>query len=588
MALNWSLNELYADFHSPEFKNDFITFEQEIEKLNATANELSDLSTLETFIRISEKLHSLATKLANFANLTFTTNTSSEDALNAINKFDSLYTGISLAQSKLAKFLNTIPDVDAFIQSSEYLKEFTFILNEFKQSASHMLSEKEEILAAKLSITGSNAWSTLQSKLVSTLKCELTLDGETKELPMTVVRNLAHDASADVRKTAYDAELTAYKKVAEAVAMSLNSIKGEVITMSKIRGFESPLFMTLENSRMSKKTLDAMMTAIKKSIPNFEKYLKTKAQLLGHDNGLPFYDMFAPIGTASKKFTYEEGSRFVVDNFRDFSDKLADMAENAIQKNWIDVEPYEGKVSGAFCAPLHSIGEFRVLLNYTGNLGDVITMAHELGHGYHAICTNAESPLNIGYPMPLAETASTFCETIVNNATLKIATPEESITILENTLQDATQVICDIYSRYLFETAVFNAREDHPLSVEELNTLMTDAQKQAYGSGLDHSNLHPFMWLIKPHYYSAGLNFYNFPYAFGLLFAKGLYAKYLENPVFFKEKYDLLLAASGKLSIVDVCKIMNIDVESEVFWDASLQIIQADIEKFIQLTGGNK
>ena len=189
--------------------------------------------------------------------------------------------------------------------------------------------------------------------------------------------------------------------------------------------------------------------------------------------------------------------------------------------------------------------------------------------------------------MPLAETASTFCETIVNNAALNIATKEESITILENALQDATQVICDIYSRFLFESKLFETRTDHPLSVEELNTIMLDAQKEAYGNGLDHDVLHPYMWLIKPHYYSAGLNFYNFPYAFGLLFAKGLYAKYLENPEFFKTKYDDLLAASGKLSIVDVCKIMNIDVESEGFWTASLSIIQKDIEKFIALTGAS-
>lgn len=215
-------------------------------------------------------------------------------------------------------------------------------------------------------------------------------------------------------------------------------------------------------------------------------------------------------------------------------------------------------------------------------------MAHELGHGYHAICTNDESALNIDYPMPLAETASTFCETIVNNAAINIATPEESMTILENSLQDATQVICDIYSRYLFETAVFETRADHPLSVEELNTLMLNAQKQAYGKGLDATKLHPYMWLIKPHYYSAGLNFYNFPYAFGLLFAKGLYAKYLENPEFFKSKYDDLLAASGRLSVVDVCKIMDIDVENEAFWDASLGMIQSDIHKFIELARGQK
>ena len=186
--------------------------------------------------------------------------------------------------------------------------------------------------------------------------------------------------------------------------------------------------------------------------------------------------------------------------------------------------------------------------------------------------------------MPLAETASTFCETIVNNAALAVASKEEAITILESSLQDATQVICDIYSRFLFESALLDTRADHPLSVDELNSIMLDAQKEAYGAGLDHNYLHPYMWLIKPHYYSADLNFYNFPYAFGLLFAKGLYAKYLEDKTYFLKHYDHLLASAGKMSIVDVCKLMAIDVESEAFWIKSLEIIKKDIDAFVALT----
>jgi oligoendopeptidase F len=275
--------------------------------------------------------------------------------------------------------------------------------------------------------------------------------------------------------------------------------------------------------------------------------LKVKAKALGHESSLPFYDLFAPMGRLTKQYSYEEGRSFVLENFKTFSDKLAAVAEKAIEEKWIDVEPGKGKVSGAFCASQHSIGEFRILLNYTGNLGDVTTMAHELGHGYHAICIGEEKMLNT------------------------------------HSLQDATQVICDIYSRYLFESNLFETRKNHPLSVSELKSLMIEAQKSAYGDGLDHDTLHPYMWLIKPHYYSAALNFYNFPYAFGLLFAKGLYAKYLDSPEFFKSKYDDLLAASGKMSIVDVCKIMEVDVESVDFWNDSLSILEKDIETFITL-----
>ena len=587
MQLNWSLDALYSSFDSEDFKSDLLLLETEIGTLDAKSTELSDVTHVEAYFRTLESIQKIATKLYSFSSLTFTTDTNNQSALQTENKLLMLLSSATAARTKMTKFFSTVEDLEAFIAPSEFLKQFLFVMEEDRRYSKHLLSEAEEILASKLSITGSSAWSTLQQKLISTLKGTLVQDGETKELPITVIRNLASDASAEVRKSAYEAELDAYKKIDEAVAMSLNSIKGEVITLSEMRNYASPLHMTLETSRMTEKTLEAMMAAIKEAIPSFQNYLRAKADILGHKNGLPFYDMFAPIGSATKKFTYEEGCKFVVDNFGAFSSKLAKVASDAIEKGWIDVEPREGKVSGAFCASLHPVGEFRVLLNYTGNLGDVTTMAHELGHGYHAICTNSENILNIDYPMPLAETASTFCETIVNNAALKISTKEESITILENSLQDATQVICDIYSRFLFESNLFKTRGDHPLSVDELKTLMLDAQKQAYGNGLDHDVLHPYMWLIKPHYYSAGLNFYNFPYAFGLLFAKGLYAKYLENPEFFVLKYDDLLAASGKMSVVDVCKIMTIDVESVDFWKSSLDIVKLDIDKFVELTGAH-
>ncbi len=585
MQLNWSLKELYTGFNSPEFLSDLQKLESDIATLNLYADKLDDVNSVELYFKLQEEIQKTATKLYNYSSLTFATDTSNQDALQTQNKLQMIFSKSTSARTKMTKFISKIEDIKVFIAPSDFLKQFEFIINEDKLYASHLLSEAEEILASQLSITGSSAWTTLQQKLTSTLKCTLMLDGELKTLPITMIRNLASDPSKEVRKAAYEAELKAYETIDEAVAMSLNSIKGEVLTMSELRGFSSPLQMTLENSRMSEKTLSAMMSAIEKAIPNFQSYLKSKAKLLGHEKGLPFYDLFAPIGTASKKFSYEEGCKFVVDNFAAFSDKLSKVASDAIEKGWIDVEPREGKVSGAFCASVHPLGEFRVLLNYTGNLGDVTTMAHELGHGYHAICTNDENILNIDYPMPLAETASTFCETIVNNAALNIATNEEAITILENALQDATQVICDIYSRYLFESNLFTTRNDHPLSVEELKTSMLNAQKSAYGEGLDHDFLHPYMWLIKPHYYSAGLNFYNFPYAFGLLFAKGLYAKYTENPEYFKANYDKLLAASGKMSIVDVCEIMAIDVEDEKFWNASLEIIKNDIDRFALLVG---
>ena len=283
-------------------------------------------------------------------------------------------------------------------------------------------------------------------------------------------------------------------------------------------------------------------------------------------------------------FSYEEAMDYIIENFNSFNKELGSFVQEAYQKNWLDIEPRDGKRGGAFCSNLHPIGESRILSNFDGSFSSLTTLAHELGHAYHGSKLVDESILNSSYPMPIAETASIFCETIVVNAALKEMDDKEAVTILEQSIQDATQVIVDIYSRYLFETKLFEIREDHPLSVRELKETMLEAQRQAYGEGLDSDTLHPYMWLNKTHYYSAGRNFYNFPYAFGLLFAKGLYAIYLEKGDSFVKEYDDLLTMTGKNNIQDVAKKMNIDVTKPDFFRESLKLVEKDIHKFLELT----
>ena len=453
-----------------------------------------------------------------------------------------------------------------------------------KGTSKYLLSDKEESIIANMKNTGSNAWSKLKDNLISSLMVEIKENDEVKEYPLTVVLNMAEDKSEEVRKRAYEAEISSYKKVEEGVAAALNGIKGEVLTVCDFRGYKSPLEKTLLDSRMDEESLNAMLDAMKESLPVFRKYLRRKAEMLGHKNGLPFYDLYAPISNADMKFTYDEGAKFVVKNFRTFSDNLGNFAQKAIDNNWIDVEPREGKVGGAFCAGLHFIGESRVLLNYGGSFGDVVTMAHELGHGFHGECLKNEAILNSEYPMPIAETASTFCETIIKKAAIKEADKDEALAILEAEICDCTQVIVDIYSRFLFEKSVFEARRESALTVEQIKELMLKAQREAYGDGLDPEYLHPYMWAWKPHYYDADYNYYNFPYAFGLLFAKGLYAEYLNKGDSFTSEYERLLSITGKNKIADITKEVGIDIHNKEFWRNSLKTIEEDIEKFIELS----
>lgn len=589
MSLNWSLNELYPSFKSEEFKIDMDKLTTKINEINKWANEIVQdnkdiLAKLEDYIKRYSKLTELISKIGAFIELNISVNTKDTEALKYSDIFEKKLTNIVEASTKVERYISSIEDIDSVIEKSELLKAHEFVLKSIVEQSKYLLSDKEENVIANMKNTGSNAWSKLKDNLISSLMVEINENNEVKEYPLTVVLNMAEDKSEEVRKRAYEAEIASYKKVEEGVAAALNGIKGEVLTICDFRGYKSPLEKTLLDSRMDEESLNAMLEAMKESLPVFRKYLRRKAEMLGHKNGLPFYDLYAPISNADMKFTYEEGAKFVVKNFRTFSENLGDFAQKAIDNNWIDVEPREGKVGGAFCAGLHFIGESRVLLNYGGSFGDVVTMAHELGHGFHGECLKKEAILNSEYPMPIAETASTFCETIIKKAAIKEANKEEALAILEAEICDCTQVIVDIYSRFLFEKSVFEARKESALTVEQIKELMLKAQREAYGDGLDPEYLHPYMWAWKPHYYDADYNYYNFPYAFGLLFAKGLYAEYLKKGNSFTSEYEKLLSITGKNKIADITKEVGIDIHSKEFWKSSLETIQEDISKFIELS----
>ncbi|MCP4164186.1 MAG: M3 family oligoendopeptidase [Deltaproteobacteria bacterium] len=589
MEMRWNLDSLYESFESDSFRNDLKKFDDIISEINEWSEKsLADTNEIDKkigwWINKSNDLGHLSQRLGAFAHLNFSVNAKNSTAKKHKESLNVKLTCLTKAETMFIKWLASIDDLEDIIGKSELLKKYSFYLNDLVRKSNYFLDEDVEVAIAKMRNTGSSAWNQLWNVLSSNLLVEVETDGEVKKLPLPVVRNMAYDKDGVKRKTGYEAELKAYESIDEAAATSLNGIKGEVLTLCGLKGYNSPLEKTLIDSRMDWETLDAMLEAMKESFPVFRKYLKKKGELLGHNNGIPFYELYAPMGKSDMTFTYEEARDFVVSNFRNFSDELADFADNAFANNWIDAEPREGKRGGAFCSNLHVIGESRILSNFTGTYSGVVTLAHELGHAYHGFCLKNESCLNSRYPMPLAETASIFCETIIANAVLKEAGKDETLTILAGTLSKATGVIVDIYSRYLFETELFEKRKDSSLSVEDLKEAMISGQKGSYGDGLDPDFLHPYMWICKPHYYFPNRDFYNFPYAFGLLFAKGLYAEYLKKGDGFVGLYKNLLKATGSNSIADVAKLLGIDVRSKEFWKSSLDMVAGDIEKFIELS----
>ena len=577
----WQLDTIYQGFGDPAFDKDLEQLQSLVKQCDDFAAQLETtepLQGLRTGIRLLEQINLVANKLAGYAMLRQAANTRDPEAASRIGQVMNVISETAASEAAFRAWAAKLPNLMELIAQDEQLKDYTFLFANIERSSRYLLAGRGEEIMAKLQLSGGNAWSDLQQYLTSTVP--VTYRGETTNL--SAVRNLAYDPDPQVRKDAFDAELACYDRIRDAVAFALNSIKLETISDCQLRGYESPLARTLEKSDMQQKTLDAMLGAMDEYLPVFWKYLKAKAKLLGHEGGLPWYDLFAPVGKSSTKFTTQQARDYLVQLFAGFDQELSDMVARAFDNAWIDFYPRDGKSGGAFCAEVDCLDESRILTNFDGMFGDVVTLAHELGHAFHNQCIQAHRPLNKDYSMPLAETASTFNECIVMASAIeKAADQQEKLALIESQLQDAAQCICDIYSRFKFEAEVFRRRSEEFMDADALCQIMLQAQKDSYGDGLDHDLLHPYMWVCKSHYY--GPTFYNFPYAFGGLFARGLYACYEREGAAFVPKYKELLRTTTVATAEDTAKVAGIDLTDKAFWRGALQTIADQIQLFCQL-----
>ena len=579
----WNLDILYTGFDTESYQNDLKRLDVLIPELTSLADTCKNKSAAEfltEYIRVNEELSELIEKLAIYANLRYSANTRDTEAASMLGRIMQSVSATAAPSAKIEKAISEIEDLDEIIRSTPYLKEFEYMLTNVKRDSRYLLSDKEETVFAKMSLSGASAWSDLQSSLTSGVKVKY----EGEDITLSAVRNLAYSPDADVRRKAFEAEIACYDSIKEAVAFALNSIKLQVLTECELRGYESPLAKSLYQSRMKKETLDALLGAMQEYLPAFRKYMKAKAKALGHNGSLPFYDLFAPMGKSDKTYSVDDAKNYLLNIFAKFDTELHDMVKCAFENGWIDFFPRDGKVGGAFDCGVPSAKESRVLTNFDSSFSDVVTLAHELGHSFHDRQVFSHSILNQGYSMPVAETASTFNEVLVmETAIANAADKDEKLALIESQLMDACQIIVDIYSRFLFEASVFENRPMEFMSADRMCELMLDAQKKAYGDGLDENKLHPFMWLCKGHYYSGGLSFYNYPYAFGGLFARGLYAKYKAEGTPFVATYKKMLNATSVMDVEECARIAGVDLTDKEFWRAGLQSIADRIDEFCEL-----
>ena len=577
----WNLDRIYKGFEDPAFAADMDTLRALVKQYNAFAEGLESMEALAGLrqgIELEEKLMQLFMKLISYAQLRQSVSTRDSECGSRLGQILQLLSAIAGAEATWKAWAAKQEGLMDMVANDELLKEYTFRFENLRKESTYLLGSLGEEIAARMQLSGGNAWSEMHGYLTSTVPVEYN-GGITN---LSAIRNLAYDPDPAVRKAAYEAEIACYDKIKAPVAYALNSIKLETISDCQLRGYASPLDRTLAQSYMKRETLEAMLGAMVEYLPKFRQYLKAKAQLLGHENGLPWYDLFAPVGTAGRKYSTEEARDLLVELFSGFDAQMAQMIRTAFDEEWIDFFPRDGKSGGAFCADVDCIGESRILANYDGLFTDIDTLAHELGHAFHNECVRSHRALNKDYSMPVAETASIFNECVLMNAAIaKTEDKQEKLALIESQLQDVTQIIVDIYSRFRFEAMVFENREQQFMDADALCDIMLKAQEESYGDGLNPDIRHPFMWICKSHYY--GPTFYNFPYAFGGLFARGLYAQYEKEGAAFVPKYKKLLYTTPIATAEDVAKVAGIDLTDKNFWRSALQTVADKIDAFCQL-----
>jgi pepF/M3 family oligoendopeptidase len=562
-------------------------FEETVKQFEVPQSTL-DATRITDILEVIRDIRTEIGQARSFISCLLAQNTKDKHASLLQGEVSTLTANFSTALQKIQKDLTKTDDVVwQGLLETEALSQFEFILNEWRTQAKLKLSEKEESLITALTSDGYESWGNLYNSVVGEIKVKVTLDGEQKELSVGQANNLRSNPDESVRKEAFEALEAAWSDKEDLFAKILNHLAGFRLQVYKKRGWENVLQEPLAINRMKQETLDAMWGAISKHKQPFVNYLNQKAEILGKDK-IQYHDLNAPVSKSTQKISYQEAAEFILKHFGKFGPELEDFSRIAFEEGWIEAEDRPNKRVGGFCTSLPMSEQSRIFMTYSGTIGNMATLAHELGHGFHSYAMRSVHGLNRQYAMNVAETASTFAEMIVFDAAVKETTSdEEKIYLLEEKVKRSMMFYMGIHSRFLFETRFYEERKNGIVSAARLNELMVQAQQEAYGGALDTTDAHS--WANTLHFYITYTPFYNFPYTFGYLFSMSIYAKALEEGKGFEEKYMALLRDTATMSAEDLAmKHLGEDITQEAFWEKGIALSVKDAEEFIRLTSSKK
>lgn len=470
-----------------------------------------------------------------------------------------------------------------FLQE-EALKDATFTVDRMRQTALFQMDLSREALAADLGVDGIGAWGRLYDTVSGKMSFEMTYpDGRVETTPMSQRRSLMTDTDRRVRETAFRSGNQVWEAHEDVMGAALNAIAGTRHTLYAKRGRGHFLDAPLHDAVMTRETLDAMFAAIDNTIEIPRRLVRLNAKLQGTE-AIAWYDQDAPqLPDTLPELSWARAVELCDQAFGNHYPDLQAYLRHMIEHRWVENEKRPNKRAGAFATGSPVINEERIFMTFGGTMGDVTTLAHEVGHTWHSHLLNVLRPCAQDYPMTLAETASTFAESILAEGLLADPnlTPVQRAFLLERSLSHAPSFLLNIPVRFKFESRFYEERAQGNVPVSRIKQLMTDAQVEVFGDSLDPEQVDPWFWASKLHFFITELSFYNYPYTFGYLLSSALFQEFKREGPSFLKRYEHFLSLTGRATCEDVVQeSLGRDIRDEAFWADTIRGLSPKIDDY--------